>query len=125
MIIKVAVLGNDLYQLADNVIPIDKQELEAIVKNSSLLFKDEEKFWYNLLNNKEADLAVTSDTGTVVDMYEVDYQPGATEKDIVLGIDPKEDLVSETVIPGTQVEKVNINVTSDKKGWRELFGVHK
>jgi hypothetical protein len=123
IIVKVTSLGRDIYKVGDNDVPVGKQELEAIVKSSNSIFEDEHKFWAALLADKEAELKVTADTGTVVDMYEVDYPAGAADNDIAMSVDPEKDLVSETVMPGVPVGKVNINVGAGKKSWREVFGM--
>ena len=101
---KISSLGDGLYKIGDNDIPVDEKEMKAIAAL-----------------NKESNEAV------VVDMYEVDYDPNHnSDEEILSQVNFEKDLVSETVMQDTNVNDVNIpvaqlQVTSVKLGWRDVL----
>jgi 8-oxo-dGTP pyrophosphatase MutT (NUDIX family) len=120
-LIKITALEDDIYQLNDNEIPIDNEELNGIL-SSYVPPEKIEKVSQQLKQEKtvEIPLEKQADTGVVVDMYEVDYNPtDKPEATISQSLDRDKDLINETVIPNTDVSKVHMTVGN----WRETLKV--
>ncbi len=122
MLIKVTSLGDDLYKVNDEDTPIDKQELEGIVKDERHRL---DNFWKDLEEKKQASLELKADTGLVVDMFEVEYPQGqGSEEEVLQNLDRKKDLVNEMVLPDTTIPDINVSVKREgRKNWRQVLQV--
>jgi len=149
MITKVSKISEELYQINDSDTPIDSVSLRNILKYSSDIPENNVNTWLDTLNEKkENQFEVTSNKGTVVNIYEVDYpqpsDPNKETQEMSKHLDEYEDAVSQNLFPGVPVEDILVT-TQDKvegpgrfftekelrdysknknvkKGWRQILG---
>ncbi len=137
MIQKIAYLGNDLYQLDDNEIPIDGEELKHIARDiSGMDDTKSEVFLDGVKTSGSGNLEVTANKGTIVNVYEVDYaapaDPNKETQQLGATVDEPRDFVTQYLFPGSSVEEVVVELRSKideeerhkksaVKGWRNVL----
>lgn len=134
--IKISKVGEDLYQINNQEIPIDRQsaiELVASTGNSGEVVMNH----VDVTGFHEL-LEVTSNTGTVVNIYEVDYpqpkDPNKETQEMSRSVDEYNDFVTQNLFPGVSAEDIVVEmrqpdpkehpqfVPKKRSSWRRLIG---
>ena len=117
--LKITHLGNSLYQIGDNDVPVTVDTLVQLVTSS--LYQDDElaaQEWVAQLDKegtKELPMK-TADKGVIVDLYEVDYtspDPMKDTQELARHLNEKEDFVTQYLFPGSETDEVLIGLRRD------------
>ena len=106
---KVAKLENNLYQIDSSDMPIDIVSVREIIKSVGGMNDVTASQWLDELDEKNNHIFKEADATTIIKMYEVE---ASVEEDNVQVAD--DNLVSQTVVPNTPVNKVTINTNVRK-----------
>lgn len=111
-------LGNFLYQIDDNTVPINSNTLRGVLSNISSLEDSEITKWIDDLESKGTKelMIKTGERGVIVDLYEVDYtftDPMKETQELARQLDEKKDFVTQYLFPGSTTEEVLIGLRQD------------
>ncbi len=120
MMHKVTYLGNSLYQLDDNEIPIDREELLSLKKQSKKLTSEELTEWIEEIDKKGSGIIQSfANTGVVVNMYEVDHSepldPNKETQEIAKHLDEYKDFITQYIYPDTEIDDLVVTLRQDLK----------
>jgi len=119
MIQKVSYLGEGLYQLDNDSIPLDEETLKRVVAeiHSDWGVTSLESWLKELKEKKESSLNVQSSKGVVVNLYEVDYPPPKDPRketqQVAQYVDEPRDFITQYIFPSSTSEDVLIGLRSD------------
>jgi hypothetical protein len=123
MITKVSKISDDLFQINDCDIPIDRNSLDSLIKESSLITEKELREWSKMLNetgnNEFEDIFNTHNTSNA---YEVEYKEPL--KNDILGVVPEYVIISEerpkkhSLITEDDLKEFSKD-TKKNRSWRE------
>ena len=141
MIQKISYLGNELFQLDDNEIPVETADISRLAMHTGQCKTEEESiaFVEAIKSKGEGSLQVESNKGVIVNIYEVDYpqpkNPRLETQELAGSVREVRDFVTQYVYPSTEVEDVVVVLRKDledgekartpkasKKGWRQVLG---
>ncbi len=111
-------LGNFLYQIDDNTVPIDSNTLRSVLSNILSLEDSKITKWIDDLESKGTKeiMIKTGEIGVIVDLYEVDYtftDPMKATQELARQLDEKKDFVTQYLFPGSTTEEVLIGLRQD------------
>ncbi len=111
-------LGDFLYQVGDNTVPIDSSTLRGVLANILNLEDSEITKWVDDLESKGAKelIVKTGEQGVIVDLYEVEYattDPMKATQDLAKQLNEKEDFITQYLFPGSVTEEVLIGLRQD------------
>ena len=143
MIHKVAYIGDGLFQVGENTVPVDESSLVALARDVAHLDEIQAFTWIDEVKQlKQGQLEEkTADTGVIVDLYEVDYptpsDPMKQTEDLASHLDERKDFVTQYVFPATETKDVIVGLRqellkdakppqeagkqSSQKGWRQVL----
>lgn len=111
-------LGDSLYQIGDNDVPIDKDTLISMISSSLSLNDIATLEWLGELEKEGAKelIVKTGEQGVIVDLYEVEYDvtdPMKATQELASHLDEREDFVTQYLFPGSVTEEVLIGLRQD------------
>jgi hypothetical protein len=140
MLQKISYLGNELFQLDDNEIPVETTDIARLAIATGQCKTEEESiaFAESVKTTGEGNLQVEANKGVIVNIYEVDYpqpkNPRLETQELAGSVREERDFVTQYVYPSTEVEDVVVVLRKDledggkahtpkasKRGWRQVL----
>lgn len=113
--IKVSFISDNLYQINNEEIPLEEQQIKVLV--NSLGLSDDRAREIIDISKKEGSVILPiskeSNKGVVVNLYEVDYpapkDPNKETQELVSHLDEYEDFVTQYIFPGEEVKNMEVS----------------
>jgi hypothetical protein len=142
VIIKVAYVGEGMFQVGDSDIPYDETSLLQLVQSYADLDDVKALTWIDeIKQTKQGQLQEKeANRGVIVDLYEVEYptptNPLKETEDLASHLDEKKDFVTQYLFPGNETKDITVGLSKDllkgqpqqpvpkqatKQGWRQVL----
>jgi hypothetical protein len=142
VICKVAYLGEGMFQVGNNDIPLDETSLLQLVQSYADLDDGKALTWLDEIKQTKSGQLQEKEAnrGVIVDLYEVEYptptNPLKETEDLASHLDEKKDFVTQYLFPGNETKDITVGLAKDllkgqpqpssikqatKQGWRRVL----
>lgn len=128
--IKLTSLGNDLYQLGSEEIPLEEAQIKVLINSLGLseerareIIEKAQKEGSTIMSSKRE-----SNKGVVVNLYEVDYSmpkdPNRETQELASHLDEYNDFVTQYIFPGKELSDIEVGtIDRDQKLKKKVSGM--